>query len=52
MGTKAISAHCLRAAGAGAVGVPGTQLMLPMVLGPYWTNPVAVVGECGAEIGR
>ena len=41
----------LRAA-AGATGVPGMQLMLPMVLGPYWTKPVDVVGECGAEIGR
>jgi hypothetical protein len=30
----------------------GRQLMLPMMLGPYCTKPVAVVGECGAEIGR
>ena len=46
-------AYCLRAAGgAGTTIGPGTQLMLPMVLGPYCTKPVAVVGECGAEIGR
>src|ERR1700694_3333822 len=44
--------YCLRPAGAGAAGVPGTQLMLPIVLGPYWTKPVTVVGVCGAEIGR
>ncbi len=31
---------------------PGMHDMLPTVLGPYWTKPVAVVGECGAEIGR
>src|SRR6202022_3520833 len=38
--------YCLRLAG--AAGVPGTQLMLPIVLGPYWTKPVTVVGVCGA----
>jgi hypothetical protein len=28
------------------------QEMLPIALGPYCTKPVAVVGECGAEIGQ
>jgi hypothetical protein len=36
----------------GLAGIPGMQDMVPTELGPYCTKPVAVVGECGAEIGR
>ena len=31
---------------------PGMQLIVPVLALPYCTNPVLVVGEWGAEIGR
>ena len=37
---------------AGADAITGTQLMLPMILAPYCTYPVAVGGECCAVNGN
>jgi hypothetical protein len=41
---------CGAAGAAGAVGA--TQLIEPMILAPYWTNPAGLGGECCAVIGR